>query len=362
MSDWFPQVVRIKSVRKHPNADRLSIATVWDYDVCIKLDQYKEGDLVGYIPIDTIVPDTMEFYFLCPKAYEKYEENGETKQRQIGFRYPVGGIPEKYRIIKAKKMVDAYSQGMIVTCPTGLQDGDSLVDVLSLKKWEEQEEENLPGLKKARGTNAEKAPQGWAIPYYDIDGLRKYTDCLLPDEQVVFTEKINGSNAAFCHDGDRLWSKSRNFYKKADPDDMWWDIATRYSLEEKLSKFPMMVFFGEIAGQVKGFRYDSKIENGQLLTVIHFFDIWDLKKLRYLDYDDRVAMIKNAGLSPVSELYRGAWGEKDTMYQYAEGKSTLNSKHIREGFVLNTLVERYEPKLDTRMQVKLVGMEYNLNK
>jgi len=50
------------------------------------------------------------------------------------------------------------------------------------------------------------------------------------------------------------------------------------------------------------------------------------------------------------------------MYPYAEGTSTLNPKHVREGWVLRTVKERYEPKLDSRMQVKLVGEGYNLKK
>ena len=200
------------------------------------------------------------------------------------------------------------------------------------------------------------------MPHYDIDGIRKYLDCLGENEQVVLTEKIHGSNAGFCHDGTRLWSKSRNFFKKQDPDDMWWDIAMRYDLATKLSQFPMMVFFGEVYGQVKGFRYDTVIENGVLLTKVRFFDVWDTKQLRYLDYDVRVQTLVSAGLDPVPELYRGPWLGKEQMYPYAEGMSTLNPKHIREGFVLNTLTERYEPKLDSRMQVKLVGEGYNLQK
>jgi RNA ligase (TIGR02306 family) len=362
MTDWKPEAVRIKSIEKHPSANALEIATVWDYPVCTKIGQYQVGDLVGYLPIETVVTDTDQFHFLCPKVYERYEgDYGEVLQRQLGPKFPVGSVPEKYRRIKAKKMVGIYSQGMLVDCPPGLNEGDSLVEVLGLKKFEEEEEENLPGLKK-RGTNAEKAPAGWAIPHYDIDGIRKYVDCLQPDEEIVLTEKIHGSNAAFCHDGERLWSRSRNFYKKQDPDDMWWDIAIRYGMEEKLAKHPMMVFFGEIVGQVKGFRYDTLIESGILRTTVHFFDVWDTKRLRYLDYDDRVALIREVGLTPVPELYKGVWLGKELMYPYAEGMSTLNPKHIREGWVLNTLKERYEPRLDSRMQVKLVGEAYNLQK
>jgi hypothetical protein len=393
MSDWNPQVVKIEKVVHHPDADALDVATVLgDYPVIVKRDEYKAGDLAGYIPIDSIVPDTAYFHFLTPKAYEKYEENGETKQRQLGPKYSVGSVPEKYRIIKAKKIRGTYSQGMLVKLPlfcgfelesftdgvpeyTGhaataekgfdllesLKVGDPIVDLVGLKKHIEEEEENLPGLKKL-GTNAEKPPSGWAIPHYDIDGIRKYIECLHEGEEIVLTEKLHGSNAAFCHDGTRLWVRSRNYYKKMDPDDMWWDVALRYDLENKLKHFPMMVFYGEVYGQVKGFRYDTVIENGVLLTKVRFFDIWDLSKMRYLDYNDRIKMIARAELDAVPQLYFGPWLDKATMYAYAEGTSTLNPKTIREGWVLNTRFERYEPRLDSRMQVKLVGEGYNLQK
>ena len=386
MSDWQPQIVRIEKVEKHPFADALDIATVLgDYPVIIKRDEYKEGDVAAYIPIDTIVPDTDSFHFLCPKITEKYEEvEGNeivTKTRVLGPKFPVGSVPEKNRIIKAKKIRGIYSQGMLVQVPyewrmpsdyghmldgVPLYDheliGKSIVDLLALKKWEEEEEENLPGLKKTRGTNAEKAPQGWAIPHYDIDGIRKYIACLAEGEEIVLTEKIHGSNAGFSHDGTRLWVKSRNFYKKQDEEDMWWDVALRYDLENKLSKFPGFVFFGEVYGQVKGFRYDTVIENKQLMTKVRFFDVFDTKKMRYLDYDDRVKMITEAGLETVPELYRGPWLGKEQMYPFAEGLTTLGGKHIREGWVLNTVKERYEPRLDSRMHVKLVGEAYNLQK
>src|SRR5690606_29446045 len=151
-----------------------------------------------------------QFHFLCPVNREQYEENGEVKSRILGPKYPVGQVPEKYRRIKAKKIRGIYSQGILVDTPwdllpVGSDIGTSVIDVLQLKKWEEEEEDNIPNAKKSRGANAEKAPQGWSIPYYDVDGLRKYVDCLGENEEIVLTEKVHGSNAAFCHDGTRLW-------------------------------------------------------------------------------------------------------------------------------------------------------------
>lgn len=363
MSDWNPCIVKIEKLEKHPDADNLSIATVLgDYPVVIKTGDFNIGDLAAYINIDSIVPDTAQFYFLCPKKYEKFEdENGVLQQRQAGMKYEIGQVPEKHRVIRAKRIRGIYSQGMLVALKSPHNVGDSIVEEFGLKKNIEEEEENVPGIKRG-GIGAEKAPEGWHIPHYDIDGIRKYVNCLQENEEIVLTEKIHGSNAGFSYDGTRLWVKSRNFYKKMDEDDLWWDIAIRYDLENKLSRYPGLVFFGEVYGQVKGFRYDTVIAEGRLMTKIRFFDIFNTKTMRYLDYDERVKIINELELDPVPELYRGAWKGKEEMYPFAEGLTTLGGKHIREGWVLNTLHERYEPRLNSRMQVKLVGEGYNLQK
>lgn len=366
MSDWQPQVVKVEQVIHHPNADVLDVVTVLgDYPVVVRRGEYKVDDLAAYIPIDSIVPDLEQYYFLCPKSYEKYEEDGQIKQRQVGSKFPLGQVPSKYRIIKAKKIRDIYSQGMLVQVPIvkpiSLQLEDSVVEALSLIKWEEEVDDNV-GAPKLRGKNAASPPKGWSIPFYDIDGLRKYISCLKEDEEIVLTEKINGSNSSFCHDGETFWIKSRNFYKKPDPDDSWVDAASRYDLENKLKNYPMLVFFAELYGQVKGFRYDLQIQDGKALSKLCFFDIYDVKTGRYLDYDVCNDILSKLELMSAPELYRGLWQGKELMYPYAEGLTTLGGKHIREGFVLRTAKERYESRLNSRMQVKLVGEGYNLQK
>lgn len=373
MGDWNPQVVRIEKIEKHPGADRLIIVTVLgDYPVITNMTSLQVNDLIGYLPIDTIVPSTEDFHFLSPMEYEKYEdENGEVQQRQIGPKFSVGFIPEKYRIIKAKKIRGVYSIGMLhpinpcIDPSNILKEGDSLVELLGLKKWVEEvdDEVEFNGVKaKTRGANQAAPPKGWSIPFYDIEGLRKYWNCFLPNEQVVLLEKINGSNSGFCHDGTKLVVKSRNYYKKEDEQDMWWDAAKRYDLENKLVKYPMMVFFAECAGQVKRFRYGAEISGGSLHTKLFFFDIFDLSKMRYLNYEDGLSIVKSLSLEYAPEIYKGPWTNKEEMYPYAEGLSLVDNKTIREGFVMKPLVERFEPKLNGRWQVKLISETYNLNK
>jgi RNA ligase (TIGR02306 family) len=365
MSEWNPQIVKIEKVALHAGADTLAIYTVLnDYPVIDKIGKYQVGDLAGYLPVETIVPDTEQFYFLCPQNYEKYVgEDGAGKQRPTGPKFPLGLVPERSRRLKAKKLRGVYSMGLLVMAPDGMNEGDSLIEVLGLIKFEEEEEENIPGVHKMRGSNAEAPPKGWVIPHYDIEGLRKYLPCLIEGEEVVLTEKLHGSSSSFTHDGERLWVKSRNWFKKRDEVvDPWWNIAIRYELESKLSKFPMMAFFGELHSQVKGFPYDSEIIEGKRQTKMRFFDVYDVKKMSWLDYDDCVAMVKEAGLDMVPVLYRGPWLGKDKMYPYAEGLTTLGGRHIREGFVVKTVKERYEPKLNSRLTLKLVGEGYSLQK
>jgi RNA ligase (TIGR02306 family) len=329
----------------------------------VRKGEYQAGDIACYIPIDTIVPDNDKFYFLCPNINEKYEENGEIKVRQLGPKFTLGSVPEKHRIIKAKKIRGVYSQGMLMPAPDGMKEEESIVDVLGLKKWEEIEEENIPGMKTSNPAIAEPPPSGWKIPHYDVHAIRRYLECLKDGEEVVLTEKIHGSNAAFVHDGERLWVKSRNLYKRMDPEDMWWDVAIRYDLERKLQHTPNLVFFGEVYGQVKNFRYDAVLERGRLLPRVRFFDVWDVAADRFLDVDARLRLLADAELDPVPVLYRGPWLGRDAMYPLAEGPTTLaGGRHVREGWVLTTAVERFEPALGSRMQAKLVGEGYNLQK
>ena len=62
-------VVRIKEVLKHPNADKLEIYPIdgTDYQYIGPIGQFKVGDLAAYIQPDSVVPDKPE-YASCGKV------------------------------------------------------------------------------------------------------------------------------------------------------------------------------------------------------------------------------------------------------------------------------------------------------
>lgn len=361
MTEFRPEVVIIEKIEKHPNADFLDICTVVnDYPVITKAGEFALGEKVGYIPIDAIVPSTEQFHFLSPKKYIKVENEGEITAVQDGFKYNIGEIPEKFRIIKAKVIRDIYSQGLLVKVNQYMNVGDSIVELFDLKKYESAfEEENIVSAK-LKGKNAEKPPSGWAIPYYDIESVRKYFSLFKETDDIVITEKIHGSNISVCYN-DRLYVKSRSLYKKKDYTDSWWRAAIDMGLEDKIIKYPRLVFFGELIGYNKKFPYNTITDNVVNPKII-FFDIYSLDTRQYLDYEEFVKICNDLELETVPVLYKGPMLDKDTIYEYAEGKSLLNNSHIREGIVIKTLINRYEPKLNSRLFLKLIGKGFNLMK
>jgi RNA ligase (TIGR02306 family) len=362
MSEFFPQIVKIEKVEKHPYADNLSIAYVLgDYPIIIRTGQFNAGDLACYIQIDAVLPDVERWYNLTPKAYEKYEENGEVKQRQCGYKYPVGSVPENKRVVRAKKIRGIYSQGILAEAIQGMNVGDSIVEVLNLKKFEFEEEDNIPNFK-LRGRNAESPPKGWSIPYYDLESIRKHIHVVDREQDVVITEKLHGASSSYCHDGNKLWCKSRNFFKKFDEDDSWVEASIRYDLENKLAKYPMLAFFAELVGQVKRFRYDTEVLDGKLHTKLYFFDIYNTQTQRYLNYDEFVSIIKDIGLETTPLIYRGPWTTKSEMYSLAERNTALGGKHIAEGWVLSLAEDRYDPQIKGRVKLKYISEQFNLTK
>lgn len=301
-SEASVNVVRIGAIEKHPNADTLGIVTVHDgYPVCVRLDDWKPGDLAAYLPVDSVVDKSRpEFAWL-----------------------------EKPRI-KAKRLRGVFSMGLLVPAPAGAQEGDDVTEALGVTHWDpEAERGNGP---KNAGED-EPGPVGWVFPVYtDIEPLRRHKHVLEPGEPVVVTEKIHGANARFAHDGERLWVGSRGRIKRHDDGNTWWQIADRMGLAERLSYFPRLVFFGEVFGKVQDLHY------GIAGVALRIFDVFDGDAGRYLDHDAAQEAAERCGLPWVPMLYRGPWAP-ERVAEWAEGQSTI-ADHVREGFVVKPIKER----------------------
>lgn len=358
-------VIQVETIRKHDNADSLSIVDVFGgYPCIIRTDDFSLGDLAAYIPVDMLVPDTAIFAFLrSPKAK--------------------AGEPTR---IKAKRLRGVFSMGILINAPENVKVGDDVTDVLGIIKWEPEEVSNRgpsrPGGKFLPG-DAENDP-GFLPAYTDIENLRKWKACLA-DTEVVVTEKIHGANAGFVWHAKpgseaRLWLRSRRQFKKPNGGGIWADVAQKYQFAEVLQAVcPSVAIFGEVYGQVQDLQYGV---GGVDLVA---FDAFDLSTMRYLSYDDFVKLIQRLNqalfnllidapdcpqLTTISLaswsgpqlriaplLYRGAF-DYALIAALAEGATVLGSSlHVREGVVVKPTQESWDPRLG-RVILKLAGEGY----
>lgn len=198
MSEFHVQVVRLGPFHPHPNADTLDITKVYDYTVIVKRGTFSEGQLAVYVPIDSVVPDNEHWHWLVPPHADGTE------------RFPVGQVPERYRVIEAKKLRGTFSQGCLMPLPSPqlftFKEGEDVARMFDITKYE-------PPVPMTTGGECEAAPTGWTFPSYtDIEGMRRYPNIIQDDEEVVVTEKIHGclqSHASITmHDGSKKRIKS----------------------------------------------------------------------------------------------------------------------------------------------------------
>jgi RNA ligase (TIGR02306 family) len=324
VSEFKVEVVRVGLVTEHPNADALEIVHVFDYPVCTRLGDYREGDLAVYVPIDAIVPgDDPRWHFLA----------GHLR-------------------IRAKRLRGVFSMGLLTTADPSWVEGQDVREALRIEKWEPPTEFERRGHK-----SGPSMPDPGHMPKYtDLEGVRRQSRLMQYGEEVVLTEKIHGANARYVFADGQLWCASRTQYKIDFPTDQWWQVARRYDLATKLASMPGIAIYGEVYGAVQDLRYGA--DPGEVRLIL--FDAWNTATARWLNYDDFGGVVNVLGLPTVPVVYRGPWS--DELRSLANGPSTMpGAPHMREGFVVRPVRERWDPHVG-RVILKLVGEDYLLRK
>lgn len=347
MSEFYTEVIKVGPVSPLPNSDNLSITDVMGGYPCIfKNGTLKEGDLAVYISVDALVPtDRPEFSFLAKDA--KYE-----------------GGPAR---IKAIRLRGTFSMGLLIPAAPEFKLGQNVQKELGIEKYlpPAEREPGQANVKKERRKGTwysyawylittffkGKPPKPPSLPYYDIEGIRKYKGLFQDGEEVVLTEKIHGSNAVYVNVGKKFFARSRTVFRYGD-DDNYNKIAKKYNLKESLKKYPNYALWGEIysASIQKGFDYGVPQAEGIRFAA---FDVLDTTTNKYLDYDDFLAFCEKIDVPVVPELYRGPW--KPELIELAEGKTVMpGADHVREGFVAKPVKERFAEHFG-RVILKLHG-------
>jgi len=254
-------VQKIVSLEPIPNADRIEKAIVLGWECIVaKKDDFKVGDLVVYIEIDSVVPDLPIFEFL----------------RERKFR------------VRTIRLRGQISQGLVISpsiLPKGKwKEGDDVTNILKVKKYDPEGELEQKLLEERLQRNNSKVNKFLLkYPWYrkltfkpkkaSFPSFIKKTDEIriqaLPwicqkekDTKFFVTEKLDGQSATYFLVKNKrfLWFGnkylfgvcSRNLYLPKKNDSNYWKIAELFNinsvLENLIGDAQFIILQGEILG------------------------------------------------------------------------------------------------------------------
>lgn len=364
-------IVKIKDIREIPGADRIELATVMDYTVVVKKNEYKPGDFGLYVEVDSVLPDDAEkfpfFEFLRDKKFK-------IKSMKLGkFGVISQGIlfkPSDIGLTNVKVGQDYTQQFKITEIvqdeeEAGLTNNNKkdnwFIRKLMRYKWfrdwrkrhnvSETWNETFPG--KSDEENVQKIYTEMYEKYANEEWVA--TEKLEGQNITIYTEEVNGLFGKTKRVG--VCSRTRELNKNGNGKNFW-DTVIREKLDEQIKNIP-----GEwwCRGEHLGPGIQKNIYKLPR-TTIRFFDFYrkeyyndtkcsKVRKFRWvkLNFEESVAFAKqwNLPFVPILDehykLPKGGLNEQgvyvsgsDIMLQQSDKPTVFGNdlKHKREGFVL----------------------------
>ena len=324
MSDFKVEVVEIRKVHPHPNADRLEIIYIRNmgYQTISAKGNFKEGDLAFYFPVDSVIP-------------EKFVEE-----------FGIGNYYSKK--LRAAKLRGIFSEGLLIPVNENLSVNleDDFTEFFGVTKYEYPIPLNMQG-------DVEKA-----IPLQDKFPapvhLKRYPKILVEGEQVVITEKVHGTNFTVLRTESETYIGSHNYFWKnseANKNQVYVRAFNENKGLQCLSGNSQV--FGEIYG-VQDIKYGMK--NGEIGIVIFAAK----KNGRLLDYSDFVDFCCELSLPMAPFVYSGEF-QFEKLNKYNNADSLLSHDCMMEGLIIQPVIERTHPGIG-RVCMKLISDRYLLRK
>lgn len=202
MSTFKVPVTTIKSITPHPNADRLSIAQVYDFNIVVQKDRYNVGDKIILVPIDSVLPKNLEDKIFGPDSKIKLH-NSRVKQIRIR-NYPSQGM-----LMSIKEIEDIYNISL-----KKVELETDLAEVLGIKKYEPPAPKFGIPRPQTRGKVTMDHPQ--FHEYGGVENIKWYPDLFQEGEEVVIQCKLHGTNcraAMLPTIANTFWKKLLKFFK-----------------------------------------------------------------------------------------------------------------------------------------------------
>jgi len=334
MERKLASIQTIAALENIEGADRIVKATVMGWDIVVKKDEFAVGDKCIFFEIDALLnegPEWSEF------------------MRSKKFR------------VKTCRLRGVLSQGLalptsILPSSEAMEIGTDVTDLLNVKKYELPLHDGGAKLGMSRGSFPS------FIPKTDEIRIQSATELLEEIKNVgpfYISVKCDGTSGTFCYDGDEFCACSRNWKKKEDDTNVYWQVARKYKLAEVLAANRDYAIQGEVAG-VGIQKNKLKLPDIDLFV----FNVFDIKKGRILDYYDFIGFCETNGLHtvPIEQVVYPNEGFDYSLKAWlerAEGNYE-GTDSPREGIVVRPLVASYSPTLRGRLSFKVINNSFLL--
>ena len=353
------EVCTIEEKMPHPNADKLELIRIKGWWCCSQIGYFELGEKCVYFPPDTVLPEPVAVRL----GVDKYSSK---------VKYPPQGEVQGYRI-KAARLRGAQSYG---TAQKLDLDWDVGVDVTAHYGAIKYEPPTDPfGFK--CGNQANDLPN--FHKYTKIENIGNFPNAFKIGEEVIFEEKIHGTNSrvGYINVPGELVKVLRDGIEieEREPDRIDFvagshNVRVKNDSAESIYKLPLeipgvrnllfalgpdTIIYGEIFGQgVQDMTYGETQKSYRAFDIMH--------NGRYLDYDERNALLDEHCIAHAPHLYRGPFS-LEKVREYTDGNTTMceSSKagkfKGREGIVIRPVMER-NSHAPHRVILKSISVDY----
>ena len=301
----------------------------------VRKGEWQPGDLGVYFPPDTLLPTKWTDEFGVTK-YCQPQPGDKQRIRCAKLR----GEPSFGLLMPAARYADGIPVDYDVAARFGV-------------------EKYYPPVRTTAG-DAE-ADHPLFVKYTEIENLRNYPDVFLPDEYVIITEKLDGTNCRVGVIEGQAMAGSHRLRRKhpATPEAMsantyWfpWTLPSVLGLLNDLAReHQQVILFGEV--------YGPGIQKNPIKVKQLSFRAFDLLvDDRYLDYPKFLETCAQYEISVVPVLSSCGYS-LEQVRSLASG-ATYTGQGKREGVVVHPVAERVDPRIG-RVALKYINDEVLLD-
>lgn len=347
-SSGLAKIVKIIDIKPILNCDNIECVQVLGWSVvCNKKDNFKKDDLAIYFCIDTLFdPEFEPTKFLNNKP------------------------------LKTKKIRNQISQGLLAPLTwlndfgideKSIKENDDVTNIMKVKKYVHSEEKDLykeqslpfslfvPKTDEIRFQNFKQI--GFDIEEQDT----KDNISFKKDENIVITQKYDGSSATYIYNENKFSMCSRNFTIEKDSNKVgpyYTEIEKKYNIEKNLTLYCQENKINiALQGEIYGDKINSNrmgISKGKILFAV--FNIYDIDNKQYLNYNNMIKITEILKLETVKLIYYGKASQdiinKEKLMELAESQK-YESGNLAEGIVIKSDDAR-------RISFKVISNKYLL--